>query len=68
MDERIVKDPDILGGKPTIRGTRISVQIVMEWIESGGTPEMIVKLFPYLKIEDIEQAIEYAKAGHSLHP
>ncbi len=68
MEERIVRDPGILFGKPTIRGTRISVEFVMELIESGGTPEMIVKSYPHLTIVDIEQAIQYANAGYDLHP
>ena len=68
MDKQIVRDPDILGGKPTIRGTRISVEFVMELVESGGTPESIVQTYPHLTLEDIEQAIDYAKSGHSLSP
>jgi len=68
MFERIVRVPGILCGKPTIRGTRISVEFVMELVESGGTPELIVERYPHLTLEDINQAIQFAQAGNDLRP
>lgn len=53
-------DPDILGGKPTIRGTRISVEFILELYASGGTRDEILKLYPHLRSEDVEQALLYA--------
>lgn len=60
MLERIVSDPKILGGKPSIRGTRISVQMILEWIASGASRDEIVRSYPHLTVEDVEQAIRYA--------
>ena len=53
-------DPTILGGKPILLGTRISVELVLEWIASGATPDMIVAKYPHLRIEAIQEAIIYA--------
>lgn len=63
MFDRIISDPAILGGKPTIRGTRISVQTILEWIASGATRDDIVRKHSHLSTEDIEQALEYAAAA-----
>ncbi|MFY7910733.1 MAG: DUF433 domain-containing protein [Emticicia sp.] len=56
----IVSDVDILGGKPCIKGTRISVQLILEWIASGATIQDIVSKYPHLSVESIQQAILYA--------
>lgn len=58
--DRIVCNPQILGGKPTIKGTRISVQIVLEWLAGGATFETIVKHFPHLTADDLKEAVYYA--------
>jgi uncharacterized protein (DUF433 family) len=63
MLDRIAFDPAILGGKPIIRGTRISVEIILEWIASGATRDDIVRKHPHLTLEDVEQAIAYAAAS-----
>jgi uncharacterized protein (DUF433 family) len=63
MLNRITSDPAILGGKPIIRGTRISVEIILEWIASGATRDDIVRKHPNLKAEDVEQALAYAAAS-----
>jgi uncharacterized protein (DUF433 family) len=63
MFARITSDPAILGGKPIIRGTRISVEIVLEWIASGATRDDILRKHPHLTAEDIEQALSYAAAS-----
>ena len=60
MFDRIVSDPAILGGKPIIKGTRISVEMVLEWIASGGHRDDIVAAYPQLSAEDVQQAIGYA--------
>ena len=60
MFDRIVSDPQILAGKPCIRGTRISVQMVLEWIASGASRDSIIQSYPQLSVEDVEQAIRYA--------
>ena len=63
MFDRLTSDPAILGGKPIIRGTRISVAMIVEWVASGGTREDIVRRHPQLTIADVEQALSYAAAS-----
>jgi uncharacterized protein (DUF433 family) len=63
MFDRITSNPAILGGKPIIRGTRISVEIILEWIASGATRDDIVRKHPQLTTADVEQALAYAAAA-----
>lgn len=63
MFDRITSDAAILSGKPTIRGTRISVEMVLEWVASGASREEILRRHPHLTAEDIEQALGYAAAS-----
>ena len=56
----IIADPSILSGKPCIAGTRISVELLMEWLGTGGTPEMIAQKHPLLTPELVMEAIRYA--------
>ncbi|MBN1658591.1 MAG: DUF433 domain-containing protein [Anaerolineae bacterium] len=58
--ERIVLNPDILGGKPIIRGTRISVEFILELLSTGMETEEIQTEYPHLTREDILAAINYA--------
>lgn len=58
--KHIVSNPAILGGKPVIRGSRISVQLVLEWIASGASIQEIVKKYPHLTEEGVREAILYA--------
>lgn len=60
MFDRIVSNPEVLGGKPCIRGTRISVEFILELLATGGSRELIVSRYPQLRVEDVEQAILYA--------
>ncbi len=57
---RIVFDQKILGGKPIIKGTRISVEFILELMSSGMTVENIIKEYPHLKKDDILEALSYA--------
>jgi len=61
-NERITRNPEILGGKPIVRGTRVPVYLIVDWVESGHTPEEIVEDYPDLTVEDVEAALAYAKA------
>ncbi|MBM3997484.1 MAG: DUF433 domain-containing protein [Planctomycetes bacterium] len=63
MFDRIVSNPAILGGKPTIRGTRISVAMILEWVASGATRDDILRKHAHLVAEDVEQALDYAAAS-----
>lgn len=58
--KHIVSDPEILGGKPIIKGSRISVQLVLEWIASGASVKSIVAEFPHLPEEGVREAVLYA--------
>jgi len=58
--ERIVCNPNILGGKPVIRGTRISVQFLLELLGAGMSISEILEEYPHLEREDILAAIRYA--------
>ena len=60
MFERIVSDPSVLGGKPCIRGTRISVEFILELIASGASRDDIVGAWPNLSAADVEEAVLYA--------
>lgn len=57
---RIVTDPDICHGKPTIRGTRIMVVNILSMLSGGASFEEIGQAYPQLAREDIQAAIEYA--------
>lgn len=63
MFDRITSDPAVLGGKPVIRGTRISVEFVLEWLASGADRDEIVRQYPQLTAEDVSQAIAFAAAS-----
>jgi uncharacterized protein (DUF433 family) len=63
MLDRITSNPAILGGKPIIRGTRISVEMILEWVASGATRDDIVRKHPHLSEADVEQALAYAAAS-----
>ena len=58
--DRIVVNPKILGGKPIIKGTRIAVSLILEWLAAGMTPEEIVKEYPHLTSKDTTAAVRYA--------
>ena len=57
---KIVFDPRILAGKPIIKGTRISVEFILELMASGMGVEDILYEYPHLKKEDVLEAISYA--------
>lgn len=58
--EGIAMDPDVCHGKPTIRGTRIMVSILLDYLKAGETHEEILRQYPTLKEADIRAAIAYA--------
>ena len=57
---KIVADAEILGGKPVIEGTRISVEFVLDCLASGMTQDDILKEHSHLKAEDIAACLRYA--------
>lgn len=57
---RITLDPKVMGGKPCIRGLRVTVGTIVGLLASGHTQEEILDLFPYIEREDIQAALGYA--------
>ena len=68
--DRITQNPNLLAGRATIRGLRISVAHVINLVANGMTPAQIVEDLPDLEEEDIRQALAYAAAlaQDELHP
>jgi uncharacterized protein (DUF433 family) len=60
MIERIVVDPEVLVGKPIIKGTRIAVEFVINLLAQGWKEEDILKNYPHLSREDIFACLKYA--------
>lgn len=60
MLKRITFNPEIMGGKPCIRGMRVTVGTVVGLVAAGHSKEEILKLYPYLEREDIDEALSYA--------
>ncbi len=58
--QRIVRHPDILCGKPTISGTRISVECVLERLAAGNSVDDLLDEWPHLSRDDIRAALDYA--------
>ncbi|MFN0169829.1 MAG: DUF433 domain-containing protein [Bryobacteraceae bacterium] len=58
--ERIVVDPKVLAGKPVVRGTRISVELVVELLAAGWSHAQILTSYPHLSEEDIRACLAYA--------
>ena len=58
--KRITVNPEIFGGKPIIRGLRISVELVLSLLAQGETPESILEDYPDLAREDIRACLAYA--------
>ena len=60
MNERITSDPQVCGGEPCIKGTRIPVRIILSHIAAGEDNTVILKQFPHITQEDIIACLEYA--------
>ncbi|MHA1522215.1 MAG: DUF433 domain-containing protein [Promethearchaeota archaeon] len=58
---RIVRNPEICGGQPTIRGTRVLVLDILDWIKEGESFATILENFPTISKEDIQEIIKYAQ-------
>ena len=60
ISDRITIDDKVCNGKPTIRGKRITVQTILEFLSTGETKEEILKQYPSLIIEDIDACLKFA--------
>ena len=58
--DRITRNPAVMGGKPCIRGMRVTVGVVVGLVGAGHSLEEILEAYPYLEREDILQAVRYA--------
>jgi uncharacterized protein (DUF433 family) len=60
--DRIVVDPQILVGKPVIRGTRLSVEMIVDLLAQGWSEADVLRSYPKLSAEDIHACLKYASA------
>ncbi len=60
MSSRIRIDPEILGGKPVIRGTRLAVEFILELLAAGQTEQELLVNYPGVSREDILACLSYA--------
>ena len=58
--KRITQNPDMMGGKPCIRGLRVTVGNIVNLLAAGRSREEILKTYPYLEPEDLREALAYA--------
>lgn len=58
--DRITFDPNVMGGRACIRGMRVTVSLVVNLVANGMTAEEILREYPYLEPDDIQQALRYA--------
>jgi len=57
---RITADPEVMGGRPCIRGIRVTVGTVVGLLAAGHSREEILRLYPYLEADDLSEALAYA--------
>jgi uncharacterized protein (DUF433 family) len=60
MESHIVIDPNICNGRPTIRGTRITVQTILEFLGAGDSIDDILSEYPSLTREDVLESLRYS--------
>jgi uncharacterized protein (DUF433 family) len=58
--DHIVSDPEVLLGKPTIKGTRISVELILGWLAEGWTFEQLLEAYPHINRDAILAALAFA--------
>ena len=58
--DRITLNPNVMGGRPCIRGLRVTAGMIAGLVATGHSHVEILKLYPYLETEDIGQALKYA--------
>lgn len=58
--DRITHNPAVMGGKPCIRGMRVTVAMILGLLANGKSRERILEAYPYLEPEDIDAALAYA--------
>lgn len=58
--ERIAVDPDVLVGKPVIKGTRIAVELVIDLLARGYTAQQIVEQYDHITLDEVQACLAYA--------
>lgn len=58
--DRITFDPNVMGGRATLWGMRVTVSLMVNRVANGMTTEEIIEAYPYLESEDVRQAVQYA--------
>jgi uncharacterized protein (DUF433 family) len=65
--ERISQDPEVLVGKPVIRGTRISVELILKWLSGNFDLDELFAAYPRLTIEDVQAVLAFAQDAVRSH-
>ncbi len=63
LADRITTAPQVCGGQPTIRGTRMTIQTVLEYLAAGETTENILAAFPLLEEEDVRACLQFVASA-----
>lgn len=58
--DRITVDPNVMNGRPCIRGMRVQASLILSLVANDMTTEEIIKAYPYIEPEDISQCLHYA--------
>jgi uncharacterized protein (DUF433 family) len=61
--ERIELNPDVLQGKPVLKGTRLAVELIVDLLAQGWTEDKVIESYPRLTSEDIRACLAYASAA-----
>lgn len=67
MSERIAVNPDTCNGRPVVRGTRIAVQTVLEFLAAGDSTEDLLREYPSLSREDVQACLDFASRLMAIH-
>ena len=65
--DRITFDPEVMGGKPCIRGMRVTVGMIVGLVATGHSTSDILHAYPYLEAEDVEATLQYAANQTASH-
>ena len=65
--DRITIKPDVCNGKPTVRGMRITVETILQYLSSGDTVDAVLEAYPFLEKEDIQACIAFALKNLTSH-
>jgi uncharacterized protein (DUF433 family) len=60
MSDRVTINPDVCNGRPVVRGTRIAVQTILEFLAAGDSIEEVLEEYPGLVREDVQACLDYA--------